>query len=398
LSELSYDGTIITDIKTLGYEQQAVYDPSNTDYLYTKVSIKVQGVINANLTPADSDETPAATMIRIRKCLMAPRKQLYFSTGGDEGLISGGTNNLITSPATGFMVDANNGPKPISLSITSITVVTFIVVYEIETYLYECCSGNGLPYSSNRWKETHDIDAEGYITRTIDGQVIFRSDMVSAKTNPGQINAQIADYYRGLLAPPHISMLAGFVRVSRKFMVSEDGLQLAYTITDKQQYCILDNRVTRFEGTRAIKWKAMGGFYTVDLTIRGWSPPTVAKQTLIAVLAEALAALQESDILVTEGSSTDNLHENYAELTMHGMLGKTSLTKVKGFRFPFQTQPMKATGIAGQLGLTAANTPVTNERGEYNSGLTMLLMAQYLGMCSAASSTMTLSPQAPGGS
>jgi hypothetical protein len=388
MSTLSYNGIKITMIMTQAFDQTVEYDDSHTDYLYTKVTIKVQGVINRDLSPALANEkNPATTMVRIRKCLMAPRQKLVWNNSGGPDAPVIGPNTMVQSPVPPYIVDANNGPKPIGLSVTQINESTFMVVYTIETYLNECCTGNKLPYLSNRWKEEHAIDQHGYIDRTISGKIVFTSELTSAKTQPGSNNEGIVDHYRSALAPPNLIQPGGFYRINQKYTSSEDGLQLMYEIKDRQQYCIINNFISKFEGSRERKWKATGGVFDTTITVRCWAPPTVSKSNVLKAAAETLAACFDGIGIPLTGHTSDNLHENFFEISVTWAAGKPKSLKNGGeVQHVFQDNVSNLKGIGGELNMD--KTVQLNMFGEYKpstaSQFTMQILDKYLGMCSAA--------------
>jgi hypothetical protein len=390
MSVLFYNGVRLDLIQTQALDQSVVYDPSNTDYLYTKIRLRVQGIINNTISPATSGETPNQTMVRIRKCLLAPRQQLYYGTAGydpSQPFASQVQNLLIVAPVAGFNVDSNNGPKPISCSITLITVVTYVVTYEIEVALYECCQSAALPYVSNRWTETHDLDTEGYLTRKIDGQVIFNSQYVNAKTQPGSTGSPIADNWRLLIAPPSIAVTPGYIRQSSSFAVTPDGLQLRYTITDKQQYAMIANFITRWEGTRRIEFKAGGGYSNEAITVRAWAPKGVPKANVYQACASTALRLVDSNKPIMSGSTSDNCHENMCEVTLKTISAKPGSIAPKGFIFPLADFPNQVTGIGGSDNYNLTPMAISKQ-------LNMEVLGNYLGMCMNSSPTTNMTPQA----
>src|SRR5579884_2713111 len=108
MSTLQYGAITLDTIQTTAFQQEAIYDSSKSDYLYTKVTVGVKAVLNAATQPHQSSETPAQTMARVRKCLMTPCQQLTFKVGNDI---------LVQSPADGANEDAKHGPQPVRLNI-----------------------------------------------------------------------------------------------------------------------------------------------------------------------------------------------------------------------------------------------------------------------------------------
>jgi hypothetical protein len=388
MSELKYNGVTISMILTQAFEQDVQYDDSGCDYLYTKMRLRVQGVINEVLEPSEVDETPAETLTRVRGCLLSPRQTLIYSAGD----INDKSQQLIVSPVEGYNLDANNGPKPISVTLTQVTPVTFICTYEVETYINECCNDSQLPYLSNRWRETHDIDQNGYTTRRIEGQVTFDTSRIDSKSNPGNPGEDTADEYRGLLAPPNFDVLTGFIRESQKFTTTEDGRQLHYSFVDKQQYCFMDPLVTRFEGVRTVRWSGGGGKWNETIVMRAWAPPTVHKATLMTIVMTAAALCLDDDMKVSSGSVVDHIEENFVEVSLTTFTGKTKKEKQKNIVYghvPFEELPNNVRGIRGNTRVSKEFPPPNvGLRGTYE--LHNAVLATYQGMCKKQSDNETI--------
>jgi hypothetical protein len=239
MSVLTYNGVTIPYPLTTQFNQETVRDPSGTNRLYTKYDITVQGVLNldligiiyppASIAQANNNQYPnvAALMKRIRDLLLEDRKLLTYTVGGQSLLPSSGSNTNITNSGT---CDSANGPKPQSCNITEVTANTFFISYRIVAHYWEKLTINttyplGDLVLSNRWTESVDIDQMQYTVRTREGTIIVRSD---------NFKGLIADNARTMMAA--VAVPAGFLRTGSRFLQSEDGLTLKYTITDTEQH------------------------------------------------------------------------------------------------------------------------------------------------------------------
>ena len=239
-TQITYNTVSLGFIRTIQIAQEAVYDPSDSDYLYTRINIKVSSILNRDISPpADNTgtQTPAQQIVALRGKLMTQCKQLTFAVGADV---------LFSSPLAGQQEDVKHGPKPLYCNIMRIDGgSTMHIEFAIETYVYdEGCTDTFRSYISNRWKESHQIDENGMTKRTISGKVFFRGNFIDGKKLSQVKNT--ADYYRTLL-PPNVSIPQGFKRMSMEFTVPEDGLGLEYTIVDEEVYTNPPIGLTKFE-------------------------------------------------------------------------------------------------------------------------------------------------------
>src|SRR4051794_18543856 len=121
-TSFSYNGIVLTDIKTNRLEAASEWSQDGIDYLYTKFTVHVRGVLNAALTPALFGETPADTYARIVKCLQKPRGPLALV---DDQV------TVLSSPPPNTIQDAKGGPFPGAFTVTQMTTSTYIVEFQI---------------------------------------------------------------------------------------------------------------------------------------------------------------------------------------------------------------------------------------------------------------------------
>jgi hypothetical protein len=226
MSAALYNNLAMVYIQTKTIDDVPKYDPSDTDYLYTRRTVRFSSIINPSLLPSSPiGADPIVTMTAIRHMLEVPRCQFAFYMGD----FNDNAGPLIYCPTLGATVDANNGPKPRVWSIQHIDgIECFRVDFEIELAVVECTGGSP-QYASHRWKESDSQDETYKITRTRTGRIITRSD----------INAN-ADSLRGLaLFVPPIGLQGGFWKwKSAEFTQSENGLELNYHIQWEQVFAL----------------------------------------------------------------------------------------------------------------------------------------------------------------
>lgn len=217
---LTYNGVTIDWIKTNRFEQEAIYDDSNTDYIYTKITIAVTGVLSNCIQGSQ----PWDWITTNRPLLMATRGQLIFNCDGSTMFHT--TDQLLVSPLEDDTTDAKLGPFPKALNISKLDGQTWMIYYEIETYVIDCDNEDPATVLNNRWECTYNVDNEYYQTRTINGTVWFNG------TGDSSDNLDYAED-AGIIVP---TIPQGWQREAINVVLSADGLKLNYTIQDKSTH------------------------------------------------------------------------------------------------------------------------------------------------------------------
>lgn len=267
---VEYNGVHITRCVTEQFDEEAVYDQGGSQLLYHRFTITVAGYCTGDdrtsytpQNPAQPDsfygggvsvstDTPDPTdqVVWIRSHLLKPRHRFTMRTGtGPSPAANGGTFMLEVDPyptsigASGEWplasptvanggpgdergYDLNNGPKCLGVSVTRIVGNNLLFVRAtFEITKLECETGDGRAATvtkgvlSNRWTMEDGIDANQMTIRTIHGRLRVTTPHIEANA------------FRGWAIP---TLQDGFRRESMKFVVTEDGLSLDYTITDKE--------------------------------------------------------------------------------------------------------------------------------------------------------------------
>lgn len=225
---LTYDGISLEILKTNRVEREAIFDDQGS-YLHTVWTIDVNAVINPHATSyaangvATPGQFPDVTDRAIRFALLQPRKSLVWTVDQQPALESPPLVGGVQAPC-----DVINGPHPQVFPIARVDgAKTLMVRFVVKTALIECPADSGIgPLVSNTYTTTHEIDRQFRTTVTYSGMAKFRADILRAQQ-------QTADFYRSQLLPP---LPGRFQRVAGRFQLAPDGLTLAWSVTDQEQY------------------------------------------------------------------------------------------------------------------------------------------------------------------
>jgi hypothetical protein len=244
---ITYNGVTIHGCTTRAFLQRPFYDQTDTDLLYYKFRVRVQGYVHGlgtqigsvhTLPPAGVTGTfvggAADAQVKIRFRLEEPRHDFNYVIDGVSMLQCRefhGSRSIISNQ------DLNNGPKPRVLDITHIVGANiFRIEWEIEICMLGCDDGDSVPNASgvlsNRWSLTDDMDKQFMRTRTYTG----RLRAVSAKINP----ISFVNYVLPVLQ-------RGFKRERVQYVVSASGLEMDYTITDREVHVTAPKPATEFD-------------------------------------------------------------------------------------------------------------------------------------------------------
>lgn len=236
-TKVTYNGVSIEQCVTRRFSQEPVFDPSDTDLLYYKFTIRVSGFVHGH-TDWTSVGTSGVTGVtqdaasyerHLRYKLLENRQNFEMRMGVTAQ--ADGTVLLAAKPVpseasprvmTGY--DLNNGPRCRMLEITHVTGnEIFKIEAEFEVCVMECDAEGNVPNGtgvlSNRWSCVDEVDTNFFTTRTYDGLL---------RTFSGQINPNA---FRAYVVPP---LQPGLRRERMLFSVTEDGLTMRYTVVDKE--------------------------------------------------------------------------------------------------------------------------------------------------------------------
>lgn len=308
---ISYGSVTLTRCVTTEFAQEPVYDDlSQSDLLYHRFTVKVTGYVHGfsswctlqipfnPLSQPTSVHSASQQFIGMRVNLH-PRQTFAMRIGAvtvnstAQGSVGGylalyAEPHPSTPPGGVTHLDVNNGPRCKSFVIKRVVGDNvFQVEAEFEICKVECTysselqpTGNasgpavmgGAPSNSkgilsHRWTVTDSIDANLRTTRTYRGRLRTASANISANN------------FRYYVVPP---LAQGLRRENIEFVVSPDGLNLDYTITDLEVNVSAPNpakkwTITHTESIDQALWVRSA----VDVTIS--SERGVAKSDLVII-------------------------------------------------------------------------------------------------------------------
>ncbi len=318
MSILRYGSVVLPYNFTTKFDQQAVYDESNTDRCYTRFEISAQGIINpaylSVMAPdlVGNNLTVAEITRVITDRLRRQRQQLYFQVNGKE---------LIPQPAgvTGT-VDAMNGPQT-TVTTLELSSETIFLSFQVVAHYWENYDvvpgdepfapnrpGNNALY--NRWEERIELDELNFTKRTRTGKFKIRSDNVD-----GKIAAEVMSQMCVVGVPP------GFLRKKAEYTVSPDGLSIMYTVTDEEQYKMPPSPAYTAEGHYMEATTRGDGKRFAEVRLRLQGTKLVAQhelvRTLVALMSKKLelveAPLGDKNVVVQKASLQVDMFNNSVE-------------------------------------------------------------------------------------
>lgn len=229
-----YNGVPLEYFRTTSYEMTTDKDPSNTDVTWNVYTIRGRGFVTAASMGITTNT--ASVLQFVKNSLEQPRRGFYYQQGNTP-VISIGVNNGLTA---GLAIDAKLGPWPMPVVVNEVTSGTFSVEHGVVVRLVQCLTEtdqNGNPCAPNpvvslRWNQEETFDENWYSRLVTDGRLIVRSDML-----------QSADNFRPLATP---EILNDYQRVATRYRLSEDGCELAFSMTDQEM-----DRLPPFPATTA---------------------------------------------------------------------------------------------------------------------------------------------------
>ncbi len=283
-SIFSYGSYTLSRVRTKSFQHVPVYDPSGTDFLYTRFTLTVEGILAEGLAPLTTGERAAQALRRIEHDFLRPRQPLLYSQDGkvilevrgnnaevvqqiDPASMGTVTNTFIGVDSVAPALDADNGPKPQYFNVILMTQKAITVEFSIVVCLIDCRDSTARKrgYTSNRWSETETYDQSGMCQLTTRGLLICASDL---KVNPDQLRDIVAPVIRN-----------GYQRTSSTFTLSEDGLRLSYNFTDKEFYLGPPYPAKKASGQFLVCWNS--GRYHAQCSIRLEGDKSASKQDLM---------------------------------------------------------------------------------------------------------------------
>lgn len=174
---------------------------------------------------------PIVTDRQLEVFLRVPRQKLIvwaFDTNG-------APITWIESPRGGLPSDAKTGPVVLGCHVRGgPNSNSFFVNMDIRTWVTPCEDASDRVILSHRWRMTHNEDENHYLTRQIDGTVVFNSALL--------VKANMApDWFRKQFFHP---IPLGFQRSLGPIVLSEDGTTLKYSYSDTDTTIVFDPAAT----------------------------------------------------------------------------------------------------------------------------------------------------------
>ena len=164
---VTYNGVTIQYVDTGSLITEAVFDESGTLVIAWRTTAEFNGLLH-DTTSVDF----VGRVQQVESTLMRPRRTLTvnITEGSSVTLFS------ITAAGGGLSTsDADNGPRPISATVTQITggrsaFVQFKISWSVPAVVDPSPQPKIL---SNRWSQTFDVDRNNYSTRVVEGVLTF---------------------------------------------------------------------------------------------------------------------------------------------------------------------------------------------------------------------------------
>lgn len=254
---LTYRGVTLPLTQTT-LEQDFIYDPSGVDRMWNHCVITAQSILNT----ATLGVTPDVFINQLRTSYSEPRGYLQYMLDG---------RCIVCTGSTG---DAKNGPQ-VTAHAFQMNGSTVIATVRIETWLNECATPQAV--ISNRWSQTHDIDADGMTIITNDGSLVVRTDM-----------AVSPDSFRHLIYPVAFVPF-GFSRTKYHFNQTSDNTTLNWTTVDEEKLRPGVDGITRWEA----EWvessdvnRGVGALVQGNINAWAAGPKTLSKADIFTFLAK----------------------------------------------------------------------------------------------------------------
>jgi len=298
-----YNGVQLLDVQTLVFDETAQYDESDTDLLYHDFRIRVMGLAHTTslagsghvIVPWGAPPTAANAVEQIHGQLMHPRADFLYAINGETVL------QATSNPNSGDL-DVRSGPRPISCSITHVAGSKVIrIEYEIQVCVLKCgsewsdgeYSQTGRPVQNvlnNKWSLEDTRDENFYVTRTWEG--VLRVSHASKFPNA----------YRNVVIPP---LRDGYKRTFNRFRSTPDGLNLRYSITDKQVHAAPPSPAKSWKASHTEGIAAGGGKGHAEVHVTLTGAPETNKRDLIVKCAQVVEA-RLGDMRKSFGADSEN--------------------------------------------------------------------------------------------
>ncbi len=337
---VTYNNVKLNNVRTVDWRDEIVYDESNTDMMFVRHHMTFECLlhsqggahppVNVNVTDKSggflSGDTPSSYGMLVAM-LEVPRKGLLVTMGGVP-MLSVDSSEL----QSGAYRDVDNGPKPVSVKLDQISSgsvtgkAIFRLTFEITAAVVHCTGTSGpSAVLSNRWAVTETLDDKAYVTRTIRGKLRLASSTGGTLgTSLGSVgtSSTLDGFYRTMVVP---ALESGMRRESIDYAASANGLEVDYTVVDRQTHTSAPWPAMRMEATHTESTQD-GSRWSSECHVRLDGHPGASKIELIAwgirVLEDRLYSFDliqdpNTALMVEQFTVTEYIgDENSVELTL----------------------------------------------------------------------------------
>lgn len=277
MATLRYAGVAIEVLpgqgtRTLNIIESAKYSDDGIDYKWHEIIIEAQGIVNPSVIAVTPGATSGNTLWALQNQLKAPRQELTLDIAADRVIQApprlvqfgnlAGTQITMTAIAAALAAgvalpgilagsDCDGGPFPEELKIIEVQGIKSVLIYFRVRCTINLCNNIVL---TNRWSIHHHIDELHYTTRTVEGTMTLRRDLLDFAGAFAAL-ALTPDSFRSSLM---ISCPTNMQRESVDVRQGSDAYTLDYTVVDKERPL---NSATGFPALR-IEGNATSGYQT----------------------------------------------------------------------------------------------------------------------------------------
>lgn len=338
-TQVYYNGVVLNDCETQAFEQTVEYDESKTDVLFSRFRIRVASTLVCYHNPhhASTIETlmgmdVVSREVDIQARLSENRKDFWMVVRGaptSDGVASAVDITLLAacgtpegnwdptppggtpiSVARSTYADCNNGPRPISVTVSQIFGGKAMrVVFEIEICRQRTADPfvdpTNVPYGvepdnrvlSNRWSLTESKD----------------ENWVTTKTMQGTLRVRHSSYWphamRYLCIPP---LLTGYRRIRQEFVSDPTDLVLKYRVEDRQEHAAAPWPIINWSGTHSEATSGNGTVQHGSVHLRVTGPVGVDKRWLIGRAGAIMVSRLEGVVKTASAPSYETILKELA--------------------------------------------------------------------------------------
>lgn len=303
LTTLKYNGFEF-DLASVSFRGTAVYDQTGRTVQGHQMAFRCTAWVIGDTRSLFQTKLDNAI-----DALSEARKDFEWSNAGME--IFNITSD--ESPSTGFYQDRRYGPKPRMIDVKQIPGgVSAKLEFEIEAFINFCSQASDV--EEFWWAYSYSFDRDFTCTRTVKGRYRVRSPKSSAETF--LLNADLW---------PKVPK--NFYRDRQDTQMSADGLQIDFTVVDKQVWRTLPRPLTDGRATFRIDQRMAQVFKSLSMSFS--APHDVNKKVIVQFIVALIRARFPAAVEATKKewftnfSVTNHEFENRVDVTV------TSVTYAK---------------------------------------------------------------------